>query len=90
MRDALENLFDTVGLECKTYTAARDFLARSPADRPGGVIMDIRLPDMNGMEFQDELDRAMAVSSPGIEADPRYTFSIAVPSFDPGALRQGH
>lgn len=57
MRDALENLFDTVGLESKTYAAARDFLARSPADRRGCVIIDIGLPDMNGMEFQDELRR---------------------------------
>jgi FixJ family two-component response regulator len=55
MRDALESLFDSVGLDTQTYAAARDFLATSVADKPGCVVIDIRLPDMNGLEFQAQL-----------------------------------
>lgn len=55
MRDALEGLFDSVGLATKTYPAARDFLAISPVDRPGCIVIDIRLPDMNGLDFQERL-----------------------------------
>jgi FixJ family two-component response regulator len=55
MRDALEGLFDSVGLDARTYATAGDFLATSRADRPGCVVVDIRLPDMNGLEFQDQL-----------------------------------
>ena len=55
MRGALEGLFDSVGLATKTYPAARDFLAASPADRPGCIVIDIRLPDMNGLDFQERL-----------------------------------
>jgi FixJ family two-component response regulator len=55
MRGALEGLFETVGLETQTYAAARDFLARSLADRPGCIVLDIRLPDMNGLDFQAKL-----------------------------------
>jgi FixJ family two-component response regulator len=52
MRGALEGLFDTVGLDTRTYAAARDFLDTSLADRPGCIIIDVRLPDMNGLDFQ--------------------------------------
>jgi FixJ family two-component response regulator len=55
MRGALEGLFDSVGLQTQTYAAARDFLATSLADRPGCIVIDIRLPDMNGLDVQIQL-----------------------------------
>jgi FixJ family two-component response regulator len=55
MRGALEALFDSVGLVTRTYAAARDFLATSAADQPGCLVIDIRLPDMNGLDFQAQL-----------------------------------
>src|SRR6202453_444714 len=55
MRGALESLFDSVGLGTQTYAAARDFLAASLADRPGCIVIDVRLPDMNGLGFQAQL-----------------------------------
>src|SRR5216683_3911604 len=63
MRGALESLFDSVGLDTQTYAAAGDFLATSHADRPGCIVIDIRLPDMNGPEFQAQLTR-MGVRMP--------------------------
>jgi FixJ family two-component response regulator len=55
MRGALESLFDSVGLCTQSYSAAREFLSKSLADQPGCIIIDIRLPDMNGLEFQAQL-----------------------------------
>jgi FixJ family two-component response regulator len=55
LRGALESLFDSVGLETRTYGAARDFLDASFADEPGCIVIDIRLPDMSGLEFQAQL-----------------------------------
>jgi FixJ family two-component response regulator len=55
MRAALESLFESMGLDTQTYAAAREFLATSPADNPGCVVIDIRLPDMNGLDFQARL-----------------------------------
>jgi FixJ family two-component response regulator len=55
LRGALESLFDSVGLETRTYAAARDFLDASLADEPGCIVLDIRLPDMSGLEFQVQL-----------------------------------
>jgi len=55
MRNALESLFDSVGLQTQTYAAAQDFLVTSLADKPGCIVIDIRLPDMNGLDFQARL-----------------------------------
>jgi FixJ family two-component response regulator len=52
---ALRELFDSVGLEARTYQTARDFLAANPADRPGCIVIDVRLPDMNGLDFQTQV-----------------------------------
>jgi FixJ family two-component response regulator len=57
LRGALEGLFETVGLATRTYGAAREFLSTKLADTPGCIVIDIRLPDMNGMEFQAQLTR---------------------------------
>lgn len=63
IRGALEGLFDSVGLATRSYAAARDFIGTSLADKPGCIVIDIRLPDMNGLEFQAQLTR-MGVSLP--------------------------
>src|SRR6266436_8353206 len=55
LRGALESLFDSVGLDTLTYGAALDFLDASLADKPGCIVIDIRLPDMSGLEFQAKL-----------------------------------
>ena len=55
MRAALEGLFDSVGLQTKTYAMAKDFFSVNLSDRPGCIVLDVRLPDMNGLEFQTRL-----------------------------------
>ena len=55
MRSALEGLFDSVGLQTQTYATAEDFLSASRTDRPGCIVLDVRLPDVNGLEFQSRL-----------------------------------
>ena len=55
LRGALQGLFDTIGLDSRTYGTARDFLATTLVDTPGCVVVDIRLPDMNGLDFQAQL-----------------------------------
>lgn len=55
MRGALEGLFDSVGLQTQAYATAKDFLSADHSDRPGCIVLDVRLPDMNGLEFQTRL-----------------------------------
>jgi FixJ family two-component response regulator len=55
LRDALVGLFDSVGLDARTYGTAHEFLDANRPDKPGCIVIDIRLPDMNGLEFQARL-----------------------------------
>src|SRR5215207_1239260 len=58
MRDALQDLFHSIGLETRTYAAAREFLATAVSDVPGCLVIDIRLPDMNGLDFLVQLTQS--------------------------------
>jgi FixJ family two-component response regulator len=58
IREALQDLCRTIGLETRGYATAQDFFATTAADRPGCLIIDIRLPDMNGLDLQAQLTRA--------------------------------
>jgi FixJ family two-component response regulator len=55
MRSALESLFGSVGIQTRTYATGGDFLSTEAANRPGCIVLDVRLPDMNGLEFQTRL-----------------------------------
>jgi FixJ family two-component response regulator len=55
LRSALAGLFATVGLVTQTYGTAREFLSSGFTDAPGCIIIDIRLPDMNGLAFHAKL-----------------------------------
>src|SRR3546814_21079912 len=55
MREALQNLFLSIGIEARTCATARVFLTTAVLDDPGCVVIDIRLPDMNGLDFQAQL-----------------------------------
>jgi FixJ family two-component response regulator len=55
MREALQGLFHSIGLETRTYATARDFLPTGVLDAPGCLVIDIRLPDINGLDFQVQL-----------------------------------
>jgi len=52
---ALADLFDSVGLATRTYATARDLVSASLDDAPGCLVIDVRLPDVNGLEFQARL-----------------------------------
>ena len=58
MREALQDLFLSIGLEARTYATARDFLATALSDAPSCLVVDVRLPDMNGLDFQVQLTQA--------------------------------
>lgn len=55
MRLALEDLVSTVGLEVRAFAAPREFLQSKPLDAPGCLVLDVRLPGMSGLAFQQEL-----------------------------------
>lgn len=58
MREALSSLFRSVDLSVKVFGSAHELLQGSLTDRPSCLVLDIRLPGVSGLEFQDELVKA--------------------------------
>jgi RNA polymerase sigma factor (sigma-70 family) len=58
IREALTNLFRSVGLEVQTYGSAQEFLASPRTDVPGCLVLDVRLPGLSGIDLQRRLAEA--------------------------------
>lgn len=55
VRDAVAMLLRSVGLACAQYGSAQQFLDEYRAGRPGCLLLDVRLPGMNGLDLQTRL-----------------------------------
>jgi FixJ family two-component response regulator len=55
MRDALGNLFRSVGHDVKLFGSTAEFLQDNSSDVPGCLVLDVRLPGMSGLDFQNKL-----------------------------------
>jgi FixJ family two-component response regulator len=58
VREALSNLFRSVGLRVEVYGSAHEFLQSKLPNVPSCLILDIRLPRLSGLDFQAELAKA--------------------------------
>jgi len=52
---ALQRLFRSVGLESVAYQTARAFIDSAPQSRPGCIVLDVRMPGINGLDLQAQL-----------------------------------
>lgn len=59
MREALEDLITSVGLESRLFASPREFLESKRPDTPGCLVLDVRLPGMSGLTFQQELAKTV-------------------------------
>ena len=55
VRDALGLLMETAQLRSESYDSAETFLDTSDPDRPGCLVLDIRMSGMSGIKLQKEL-----------------------------------
>ena len=55
LRSALGRVFRSVGLQTRVYATARQFIEAETTSLPGCVVLDVRLPEMNGLDLQAEL-----------------------------------
>jgi FixJ family two-component response regulator len=52
VRDALARLVRSAGLNVETFASAEAFLKRPRPDAPGCLLLDVQLPDLNGLDLQ--------------------------------------
>lgn len=57
LREALSSLFRSVGLEVALFASALEMLAAPLPDAPRCLVLDIRLPGVSGLDFQQQLTR---------------------------------
>jgi FixJ family two-component response regulator len=55
MRASLDSLLRTVGLAPATHASVSEFLAAKKPDVPGCLVLDVRMPEMSGLDFQEKL-----------------------------------
>jgi FixJ family two-component response regulator len=55
VRRSLALLLRSGGFNAETFESAQSFLEQYDAERPGCIILDVRMPGMNGLELQREL-----------------------------------
>ena len=57
LRDALSLLFPSVGFDVCTYGSVQQYLDAGLHDKPGCIVLDVRLPGVNGLDFQSQCNR---------------------------------
>jgi len=58
VRRSLDSLLRSVGLDVHLFATAQEFMAAARPDVPGCLLLDVRLPGMSGLTFQQELAKA--------------------------------
>jgi FixJ family two-component response regulator len=53
--EGLCNLLESVGLTAEQFPSAEDFLQHWSSERAGCLVLDVRLPGMTGVEFQEKM-----------------------------------
>ncbi len=61
VRDALKLLLRSVGQAVETYGSAQEFLDSYGEDRPGCLVLDIRMPGISGLELQQKLNEKHSI-----------------------------
>lgn len=57
LRSALQRLLAATGYRVKAYASAGEFLLDPPADAPGCLLLDLRMPGPSGLDLQEALAR---------------------------------
>ena len=55
MRQAIQDLVESVGLRAEAYATGHEFLHRQRTSDPSCLVLDVRLPQMSGLDFQRQL-----------------------------------
>lgn len=55
VRESLESLIRYAGWQCETFPSAAEFLARPRVAAPSCLVLDVHLPDVNGLDLQQRV-----------------------------------
>ena len=85
LRLAVDSLLRSVGLQTRTYGAAREFLDAKRADAPGCLVLDVRLPGISGLDFQEQLS-SHGIHMPAVMVTGHGDIPMSVRAMKAGAV----
>jgi FixJ family two-component response regulator len=85
VRDSLKNLLESVGLHAELFDSVPAFMDFHPPDAPSCLVLDVRLPGLSGLEFQNELLK-LGVSLPIIFITGHGDIPMSVRAMKLGAV----
>jgi two-component system response regulator FixJ len=83
-REMTAGLLRAAGIEAHSFASARQFLQAFSAERPGCILLDIRMPGMSGLELQAELNQ-QGVVLPVVMITAHADVPIAIQAMREGA-----
>jgi two-component system response regulator TtrR len=85
VRDSVRDLVSSMNLQCNTYAAGREFFAAYSDSEPGCIVLEVRIPDMSGLQIQRRL-ATNGGSLPMIFLSSQTDVSLAVELLRGGAV----
>jgi FixJ family two-component response regulator len=85
VRDGLSSLLRSVDIAVETFGSAAEFLQSKRPDVPSCLILDVRLPGMSGLDFQEQLGK-LGFSMPIIFITGHADVPMSVQAMKAGAV----
>jgi two-component system, LuxR family, response regulator FixJ len=85
VREALQLLMESVGLQVESFTSAQEYLDQFDPQRPGCLVLDVRMPGMSGLDLQARLS-AEQIHPPIIIITGHGDIPMAVRAVQAGAI----
>jgi FixJ family two-component response regulator len=85
VRNSLSSLFRSVDFSVESFSAAGDFLKHKRADAPSCMVLDVRMPGLNGLDFQADLTEA-GIEIPIVFLTGRGDIQMSVRAMKSGAI----
>ncbi len=84
VRDSLDTMLRSVGLRVEAFASTQAYLDRGRRDQPECIVLDVRLPGRNGLDFQDDLAR-LEITTPVIVISGYADVPMSVRAMKAGA-----
>jgi FixJ family two-component response regulator len=85
MRQAIQDLVESVGLRAESFATGEEFLTRKRTNDPSCLVLDVRLPQMSGLDFQRRLAET-GVQTPIIFITAHGDIPMSVKALKAGAV----
>ena len=71
VREAIQELVESVGLHAESFATAQEFLSSQRRDGPSCLVLDVRLPGISGLDLQQRIEEGRSQNSHHFHHRPR-------------------